>query len=179
MTIVMGATGWYYATAYDEDIEFALGKLRHDTFIDGDYRRPWEVFSRSVTQALRGAPLGLRLIFAMAETFLFAAYFPRWAARGFRGPRSIEEALEDAAESGTHSILDITHLAEVREFAAAVPLSRRKLLDLFGTAEPSVEQVGTRLDDIQDDLQRWDAVYLTAFRDGKPDEILFIGCSGD
>ena len=54
-------------------------------------------------------------------------------------PASIEEALEQAGEMGTHSILDIERTSSAAGFGLATPLTRDELLRLFGTESPSVE----------------------------------------
>jgi hypothetical protein len=105
-------------------------------------------------------------------------------------PQTIDELLEWAAEEGTHSILDIERIARRREFAAAAPLSAARLRRLFGTAEPTHAQVERVAEQLQDELDRWQAWYVTIYRgpsdgadpaDGgrKPVEYAFIGVSGD
>lgn len=94
-------------------------------------------------------------------------------------PGSIDELLEMAAEDGTHSILDIQHTALQRDFAVALPMPASRIQEWFGTTEPTHEQVEEYSLDVAEELDRWEALYLTVFRDGKPHEYAFIGCSGD
>ena len=107
-----------------------------------------------------------------------------WIARGGRQPQSIDELLHMAAESGTHSILDISHTADVPEFGAAAPLSKHRYLKFFGTTMPTRAQIdaahevhGERFDE---DIRRWEAVYVVVHdHSGSPIEYLFAGNSGD
>lgn len=100
-------------------------------------------------------------------------------ATGGGPPRSIAELLERAAECGTHSILDIEHTARRLGFGRAAPLNPTALRRVFGTAEPTHDQVEERWSDVAEQLGRWQARYLVVYRDGKPHEYAFIGCSGD
>jgi hypothetical protein len=65
-------------------------------------------------------------------------------------------------ESGTHSILDITHTADIPEFGAAAPLSKHRLLKFFGTITPTRAQVDAAFaapgEGPRDGIRRWEAV---------------------
>lgn len=104
---------------------------------------------------------------------------PPPAARGGRRPRSIDELLERAAECGTHSVLDIEHVARRPGFAVAAPLTATALRRAFGTVEPTGDQVEQHWPDIAETLGHWQARYLAVYRDGQPQQYAFIGCSGD
>ena len=94
-------------------------------------------------------------------------------------PQTIDELLEWSAEEGTHSILDIERIAKRREFGAAVPLSAARMRRLFGTTEPTHAQAERAAEQLQDELDRWQAWCVTVYRDGTPHEYAFIGVSGD
>ncbi len=96
-----------------------------------------------------------------------------------REPRTIEELLELAEESGTHSILDIEHVDSRPGAGVAAPLQPKTLEQVFGTAEPTHTQVEARWADIAEPLRRWQARYLVVYDNGQPREYAFIGCSGD
>lgn len=96
-----------------------------------------------------------------------------------RRPRSIDELLERAAESGTHSVLDIEHVGRRPGFGIAAPMSESQLRRVFGTSEPSREQVEQHWSDIAESLGRWQARYVVVYREGQMLEYAFIGCSGD
>jgi hypothetical protein len=103
---------------------------------------------------------------------------PRLFAPGQR-PESIEELLEMVAEDGTHSVLDIEQTGPRREFGVAAPMPARRIAQFFGTERPTHEQVEEGWGDASEELERWQAYYLTVYRDGRPHEYAFIGCSGD
>ena len=94
-------------------------------------------------------------------------------------PETIDELLEMVAEDGTHSILDIQGTGSGRDFGIASPFPAEAIIRFFGTAYPTHEQVETRWLNVAEGLERWQAYYLTIYRDDKPHEYAFIGCSGD
>ncbi|MEZ6139244.1 MAG: hypothetical protein R3B84_01615 [Zavarzinella sp.] len=94
-------------------------------------------------------------------------------------PRSIDELLERAAESGTHSILDIEHTSSQPGFGLAVPLTIAQVRRVFGTTKPTHDQVELQWTEIAELLERWHARYMVVFCDEHPSEYAFIGCSGD
>jgi len=94
-------------------------------------------------------------------------------------PGSIAELLERAAECGTHSVLDIEHAAQRPGFAVASPLSMAALRRVFGTAEPTRDQVERHWPEVAEPLSRWQARYVVVYQDAQPHEYAFIGCSGD
>jgi len=102
-------------------------------------------------------------------------------AKRRRTPKTIDHAREIAAESGTHSILDIEHTSSVKGFGLATPLLSDELLAVFGTEKPTRE--AAREKEIQGVLvslrERWEAAYFTVFERDKPAEIVFCGHSGD
>ena len=83
------------------------------------------------------------------------------------------------AEDGTHSILDIERTARRPGFGAATPMPPDRIEALFGTTQPTHDQVEELWLDLSEELDRWEAYYLTVYRDGAPHEYAFIGCSGD
>ena len=100
-------------------------------------------------------------------------------------PETIEELLEQEGESGTNSILDITHVSDEPEFAAITPMPAESLLEIFGTEKPTHEMVESKRGhpELTDDNplanEGWQGAYITVYRGGKPDEIYFVGSSGD
>ena len=94
---------------------------------------------------------------------------------------SIEELLEAAAESGTHSILDIQHTASGADFGVAWPAPGDVVRQVYGTERPSRVQVEVREGRISEamELERWQAVYVLVYDQGRPAEIYFEGASGD
>lgn len=103
---------------------------------------------------------------------------PRHFQSGQR-PKTIEELLEMVAEDGTHSILDIESTGSRREFGVAAPMPPDQMRRFFGTEQPTHEQVEQTWGDASEELDRWQAYYVAVYRNGKPHEYAFIGCSGD
>jgi hypothetical protein len=194
----MGASGWSYRTPYQPDVEAALHQLREQVFARGEFHKPWEMIGWSYQQFASQAedeygefgddepddgPAILRLFGGSRP----AAEAPADAGRGPRdGPASIDELLRVNAESGTHSIIDIMGIADEPDFGAATPVPDDVLVKSFGTTEPTVEQVPAghasyprTLARLVEDLERWQAIYFIVYKDGRPHEVVFEGCSGD
>jgi hypothetical protein len=113
----------------------------------------------------------------------------RWISRLFggfsrpkakQGPhRSIDELLQVADACGTHSILDIEHVAAKSDFGVAASMKPSAVRRIFGSEQPIHDAVEENWPDAAENLDRWHARYLTVYRDGRPHEYAFIGCSGD
>jgi hypothetical protein len=91
---------------------------------------------------------------------------------------SIEEAMQDSGADGTRSILDIHAVAEEPDFCVAAPLPAEVLESLYGTLQPTREMVEHN-ESFLEDLERGHCVYVVLYKDGKPDELLFVGYSFD
>jgi hypothetical protein len=96
-------------------------------------------------------------------------------------PDSIERALEIAAESGTHSILDIERTSDTQGFGLATPLSSDELDAIFGTQTPSRDLAREKQQQgVLTGLRgRWEAAWFIVFDGDDPREIVFCGHSGD
>ena len=97
----MGGLYWNYFVPYEDDVGAALQKIRDETFRSGQYTNSRAVFS----------PLDLEEDPQLAEE-----------ATQLKVPNTIEELLEQEEESGTNSILDITHVSDTREFCAVTSM---------------------------------------------------------
>ncbi len=150
----MGAEQWAYSVSYQPDIAKALHELREREFRAGRYY-PVEWF----------------------PPFLPAADAPAPGAEH----DSIEEAIEAADDEGTRSILDIETVGtdpDAFEAGTVVPLSEETLADSFGTAQPTREILEEHLEEFVS-LDRGEGAYIVTYREGKPAEIFFIGCTYD
>ena len=98
------------------------------------------------------------------------------ASRSGQTPHTIDELLEFAAEE---AILDIATVSTRREFGAAAPVPEKTLRRVFGTTQPIRRQAEQSALDLADMLDRWQAFYFVVYKDGRPDEYAFVGCSGD
>ena len=174
----MGASTWHYVVPYNEDPNEALRQLRDEVFASGKYGDPfaagdtWSYFWK--------LPPALKLLVLAAKTYSSVAAAFRFAARGFRRPQSIAEAIELAAESGTHSILDIERCGPRPDFGVAAPLSPAQQRRFFGTDHPSeadLERVGWS--EPAEDMERWHAIYFPLYNGDVPVKLVFVGCSGD
>jgi len=143
--------GYYREMLYRPDLEAALQDLRQREFEAGRYN-PAQPFPRFPIRPDAPAP----------------------------GPQheSIYEAIEDAAEEGTRSILDIETVSEWPDFGVASPLSEQDLERYFGTKQPTKEMVSRKLDFLSS-MERGHCVYMTVFASGRPSELFFGGYSFD
>jgi len=65
------------------------------------------------------------------------------------GPDSL---LESQPFSGTHSVIDMTHVADEPEYAAVAPAPAERLHELFGTTQPSVAAIEAAINDHRMDV---------------------------
>lgn len=157
---------------YEANVEAALQKLRADVFKSGKYGQaqalPPELLA-SLPPDARQAWENLREL----------------EAQRLGGPArkfgTIDELLEAAAEDGTHSILDIQCTASEPDFGVAWPAPDEVVRRVYGTERPSRAQIEAQQGNISEalELERWQAVYVLVYDQGKPAEIYFEGVSGD
>jgi hypothetical protein len=180
----MGSTGWSYYTPYKEDIAQALQDLRQREFEGGHHQQFWlfEEVPEEVFEELdelepedwdQSPQKLLEAFVRVLERKHIHAELPS-------APQTIDELLERNGPDGTHSILDIDHIASQPEDGAAVPLPEAKLLEWFGTNRPTralVEKVSAD-DFLEVFLDRWQAIFIIIYQDGYPSEIYFTGHSG-
>jgi hypothetical protein len=147
----MGAHPYWYFVKYQPDVQKALDELREAEFQAGRYH-PVTPF----------------------PDFPVRPGTPRPGARH----RSIEEAIEDAAEDGTRSILDIQAIADSPDFFVVAPLARDDLESLYRTPHPSREMIEENMAFLEN-VERGHGVYIIVYKDGLPDELFFGGYSFD
>jgi hypothetical protein len=158
----MGGVYWNYFVPHQDDVSAALQRLRSETFRAGKYS-----YSRDMPS-----------LEELDELPELADEEP------LDKPQTIEELLEQEEESGTNSIIDITHIAHSPEFGAVTPMPPEIVRELFGTEKPTHEMVEAKrydLDLVEHSLvcEKWQGVYFTVYRNGRPDEVFFAGSSGD
>ena len=95
-----------------------------------------------------------------------------------RHPRSPQEALELAEETGTRSILDIERVAKSPDYCCAAPLTPAELRRYFGTPTPTTAMV-EQCDELWEELERGMARYVVTYEEGTPTHMVFIGYSFD
>lgn len=147
----MGAHPYWYFEKYDGDVNVALQTLRKREFSAGRYNPviPFPDFPPGPHSPSPGAQHS-----------------------------SIEEIMEDAAEDGTRSILDLDHVSDAPDFCAVAPLPEDVLQNLYGTTKPTREMVEQNMDFLED-VERGQGVFIVLYRDGQPDEVFFAGYSFD
>ena len=147
----MGAHPYYYYVEYQPDIEASLQDLRQREFEAGRYNpaQPFPRFPIDLDSPSPGAQ-----------------------------HESIYEAVEEAAEDGTRSILDIETVSDWPDFGVASPMSEEDLQQYFGTEQPTKEMVSRKLGFLSS-VQRGHCVYFTVFEAGQPSELFFGGYSFD
>lgn len=147
----MGAHPYFYFEKYTGDVEAALQTLREREFQAGRYN-----------PVIR---------------FLDFPPGPNSPSPGAQHD-SIEEAMQDAAEDGTRSILDLMAVGEEPDFCVAARLPEHELLELYGTAQPTREMISSNLP-FSDEMERGQGVYILVYKNGEPDEVFFAGYSFD
>jgi hypothetical protein len=203
--LIMGATTWDYFVRYDDDVDAALQRLREQTFRAGSYERfvvTDEEMERATAFAEQiesesfdpeqsvhpkpGEPMHVWAMRVQQQMSKFIGTSPKQSPRKNdpKKPATIEELLEEQGESGTHSILDIQRISPVPEFGAVSPMPVERLREIFGTDKPTRKMVESKQGEyelVEDPLvsERWQGVYFTVYRDDRPDELYFIGTSGD
>lgn len=161
----MGASGWKYFVPYSPDINRALHDLRQKVFETNAYHFPLEVhFTVEEYQSLSEEALTAKI---------------EELRKAQRRPQSIDELLRMNGETGTHSIIDIESVSATPDYGKVAPLSQQQLLQLFNTDSPTHTMIEARVDDLYTLRQRWQGTYIVVYQDHQPDEIFFIGYSGD
>jgi hypothetical protein len=180
----MGATTWNYFVAYEADTEAALKRLREKVFKGGEYESG--VVSPDQIRAAYEQVIGQDSNPNMARLQIDQVMEQLRPLMPPERPKakSIEELIEQRAENGTHSILDIQQISDTSGFAAVGPMPSEELVKLFGTDKPTRTMVEDKLGDydlVEHPLisERWQGIYFVVYRDGKPDELFFMGTSGD
>jgi len=178
----MGSSNWTYFTPYQEDIKQALQELRRNVFEAGDYHRLWlylevpeEAFDALEEISWTGTDQHLieELAQVLTEKHIHVA-LPK-------PPQTIKEAHDRSDAQGTRSILDIERIASRPAMGVATALPRHVYRQFFDTEKPTREMIerAVATQGLLDDVMRWEAIYVIAFKNGRPDEIFFGGCSGD
>jgi hypothetical protein len=146
----MGGHPWWYLVPYESDVAKSLEALRQRELDAGRYN-PVERFPRFPVD-MRHRPGGKHA--------------------------SAEAARAAASASGTRSILDMMRVSAKPDFGAVAPLDETELMDLFGTAKPTAEDVEDS-DELFDQLERGQGVYVVIYEDDEPSQLFFAGYSYD
>ena len=148
----MGSWPYYYFVKYNPDINAALQELRDREFKAGRYNPviPHPDFPIRPDSPSPGAQ-----------------------------HKSIRHALKAASYDGTRSILDLDRVSEVPDYSAVAPLAPDELDRLFGTQQPTPEMIEQGDELFENIEERCQGYYIVVYRDGRPDELYFVGYSAD
>jgi hypothetical protein len=148
---MMGAHPYWYVVKYKPDIDAALQELRQREFRAGRY---------NPVIAFPSFPIG-----------------PNSPAPGPQHA-SYDEAFEDADADGTRSIIDLQRVSDEPDYCAVTALGDEALEEYFGTTRPTRQMVEDT-EDLWEDLDRGQGIYIVLYKDDQPDEIFFAGYSFD
>jgi hypothetical protein len=173
----VGASAWVSRVAYQPDIAAALQTARWEAFRAGDfYRNPDELSeARGMTEdefvawcmEEWGPPVGgqqARFTWRAAQT----------------EPGDPDALVATQPYSGTHSVIDMTGIADTPDYFMVAPVSDELLDAMFSTRTPTTDAVAAAVAAGKLDLYgRWHGTYIVGHRDGTPEVIFFVGHSGD
>ena len=146
----MGAHPWFYFVPYEADAAKSLQALRQREFKAGRYNP--------------------------------AESFPRFPVDLTHTPgckhASIDAARKDSHADGTRSILDVSRIDVRPDYDAVAPLDDEALIEFFGTTKPTAENVED-CDELFDEIERGQGVYLVVYENDKPSQYFFAGYSYD
>src|SRR5262245_11081348 len=152
----MGSHPWKTVTAYDPDVVKALHRAQAEVFARGEYGFAYKM---RTAYAARNQPV------------------PELPAEP--KARSIDEAREIGAESGTCSILDVDEIGNAPSPGVAGPFPQRHVRDVVGVERPSLSDLEAALDAVYEELDRGSAAYFVCHENDRPSLYLFIGMSFD
>ncbi|GAB3512574.1 hypothetical protein [Phytohabitans suffuscus] len=183
----MGASAWSRKVPYRTDVAAALRLAREDAYREGDFARdePNLRARRMSEQEYVDAEIAaMRAVLVdvfgedkagdpndeMARASWHAAQID------VVGPDTL---LASQPFSGTHSVIDMTGVAERPEGGSVAPLPDEELDRWFGTRRPDAAAVERALGEGLSGFARWQGAYVVAYAGDRPDEIYFFGFSGD
>ncbi|MDR2941678.1 MAG: hypothetical protein LBV17_03705 [Treponema sp.] len=147
----MGSSPYWYYVAYEDDKNSALNKLRQREFEAGRYN-PVVCFPEfPITEETKSPG---------------------------KGHETIADALEDAAEDGTRSILDLDKVSDEDDYCIARILNKDELIEYFKTEKPTKEII-ENTDSYIEDIERGKGFCITVYENEIPKELFFIGYSFD
>jgi len=94
---------------------------------------------------------------------------------GKKKPRTIEEVLKRGGAEGTNSILDMLAVTDRPADRAVTPLTKKSLVKLFGTEQPTEKDWWAGYLELWDSLEPGRGIVVVLYADGKPDKIVFAG----
>jgi len=181
----MGASGWHARVSYQDDISAALQQARRDAYRRGDFYRMSPNEKARAMDEEEYVAWGIAQIKASVPPELADLEWSgdehriEWRAAQVvvTGPDSL---LDAQPFSGTHSVIDMTDVADEPGHTMVSPAPQEYLMELFGTTEPTVAAIEAAIEaHAIHGFNRWHGMYLIGYVDNKPVEIFFVGHSGD
>ena len=147
----MGGHPYWYFVPYQDDIQLALDALRQREFQVGRYNpaTPFPHFPPDLNAPSAGAQ-----------------------------HHSIEDAFEDADADGTRSILDLMKISDNPGYGVAAALPPDVLKRYLETERPDRATVQDS-EELFEDIERGQGVYVVVYDNDQPSEIFFAGYSYD
>jgi hypothetical protein len=183
----MGASEWSRKVPYQADVASALRQARQDAYDEGDfYRREPDTRARQMGEeefvAAEVAVMRQAFVDAFGEEDAgepddeMARDYWRAAQVEVEGPDSL---LASQPFSGTHSVIDMTGVADKPDGGKVAPLPDDDLDQWFGTRRPEAAAVERALAEGLSGFERWHGAYVVTYAQDRPDWIYFFGWSGD
>jgi hypothetical protein len=174
----MGASAWFHLVPYRADVSTALDALRWDVFRSGDYAKGYAASTALPSFDDWIAQLPRDYVGDMEDP---RAEYDALARQVSLDPKTPDEAVEKAAEDGTHSVLDVTRVSASPAFGAVSPMPEDVQRDLFGSARPGRARVEAAQHAIGCPAGRWSGYWLAVYADDDdaPRWLCFAGVSGD
>ena len=113
---------------------------------------------------------------AQSRALSTGEYGPSYS-RGEPTNATIDEVREfyEQVDTISESVLDVRAIADEPGVCEAGPFSDEVLEEMLGSTTPSRETAIAQLSELWSCLASGQAAYVVLYRDGEPDEVLFVG----
>lgn len=182
----MGASSWSRKVPYQTDIAAALRQAREDAYREDDfYRAAPNLRARRMSEDEYAAAEVAEMRGSMIAAFGEDVGDPDddMAREEWRAAQidviDPDTLLASQPFSGTHSVIDMTGVANEPEGGKVAPLPDDELDRWFGTRRPDAAAVARALGNGLNGFERWHGAYVVAYDGDGPDTIYFFGWSGD
>jgi hypothetical protein len=174
---MVGASGWVSRVSYQPDIAAALETARWDAFRAGEFYRSPDQLPHARTM------IEDEFVAWCVEEFGPNADSEesRFMWRDARTePEDPDMLLASQPYSGTHSVIDMTAVADTPDDNTVAPVPDKALDAIFSTRTPDTDAVAAAVAGGELDLYgRWHGTYVVGYRNTAPEVIFFVGHSGD
>ncbi|MCP4325809.1 MAG: hypothetical protein GY787_29025 [Alteromonadales bacterium] len=181
----MAAQFWHFDTNFNNDIKDSLQSAKISCFKSGEFSSEY----KSIEEAIHSTKQAIKnvhdheTIEDIKECLLDEFEPTLELLNSLTPPKMIQEEIDQLLiinrESGTKSILDIQGISEEREYGMTAKLKEPELENIFGTLQPTVDDVSDKLSAIAEYCDRYMSVYLIAYENNEPTRVFFAGYSAD